>query len=528
MARHGLRLILCAALLGAPGRPAPAQKPDPDARLRDQLAVQAALEEGLDALKRGDHAGAVKALEARLALIDGNRRYLEALRDAYRGYVRQLQGAGRAGEASTYLRRLAILEPRGALTPTSPAPVTPVVATTPDKREESPEKPAPERAGRPAVSRGKVDDPFADSNSASAQRAKALLERAERAFAGRDYESARDLYEQAHRESPSATDDCRERWAYCKLRRVAEALRAESGGPSEDLGREVREALALAPKLDGFGKDLLRKMEGRTGGAGEDAEVEVKHTGAGGSGWSVAETPNFRVFHKQPRASAERAARIAEATRTAMTRKWFGEIPAAWSPRCDVYLHATATDYARATGAPAGSPGHSTMSLDGGRVLSRRIDLRCDEPHLFDSVLPHETTHVVLAGRFGGHTVPRWADEGVAVLTEPQERINLHLHNLPKHRADGHLFGLGQLMQMTSYPEPRYVGPFYAQSVSLVDFLSKKKGPVTFTRFLREGLDGGYEPALRKHYGFGSFAELDRAWRAHVFGEAATTSERKR
>ena len=161
-------------------------------------------------------------------------------------------------------------------------------------------------------------------------------------------------------------------------------------------------------------------------------------------------------------------------------------------------------------------------------ALPPDVDLRCDEPHLFDSVLPHETTHVVLAGRFGSHNVPRWADEGIAVLTEPRERVNLHLRNLPKHRADGHLFGLGQLMQMTSYPEARYVGPFYAQSVSLVDFLSKRKGPVTFTRFLREGLDGGYEPALRKYYGFRSFAELDRAWRAYAFAEATTTSQPKR
>ena len=33
-------------------------------------------------------------------------------------------------------------------------------------------------------------------------------------------------------------------------------------------------------------------------------------------------------------------------------------------------------------------------------MVGRRIDLRCDDGHLFDAVLPHETTHVVLADRF--------------------------------------------------------------------------------------------------------------------------------
>jgi hypothetical protein len=261
---------------------------------------------------------------------------------------------------------------------------------------------------------------------------------------------------------------------------------------------------------------------------GEAGFVEVRH-GKGQGGWSVAETANFRVFHKTTPEAAARAARFAEATRVAMARKWFGEAPAGWSPRCDVYLHATAQDYARATGAQPWSPGHSTVSRDGERVIARRLDLRCDDPNMLTGILPHETTHLVLAGRFGRHNVPRWADEGIAVLTEPRERINLHLNNLPLHRREGTLFGIGRLMRMDEYPEPRLVGPFYAQSVALVEFLAKRKGPATFTRFLRDGLDGGYEPALRRHYGINGFAELQRLWEAYAFGGgAAAVAEQRR
>jgi hypothetical protein len=216
---------------------------------------------------------------------------------------------------------------------------------------------------------------------------------------------------------------------------------------------------------------------------------------------------------------AEQAARIAERTRAEMQRKWFGAAGQNWNPKCELYLHATGHDYNRVTGAPGSSPGHSSFHTEGGRVLGRRIDLRCDDPNMLVAVLPHETTHTVLAGNFGEQQVPRWADEGMAVLTEPGEKINLHLRNLPRHRQDRQLFSVRQLMQMNEYPEPRYIGSFYAQSVSLVQFLTNEKGPQVFTQFVRDGLRTGYEPALQRYYGYQSFADLEQRWFRHAFGE---------
>jgi hypothetical protein len=371
------------------------------------------------------------------------------------------------------------------------------------------------------------DDPFSDANSRPAAEARALLARAEKEFADKHFAAAGRLYEQACRTDPNALAGCREQWAYCKLFGVAQALNhPEDNAPSSpELEKEVRQALSMAPKLEGFGKDLLNKIQDR--GAGP-ARVEVRHTPRQqGQGWAVAETANFRILHNQSRDFAERVARTAEETRAAMARKWFGAVPPTWGPRCDIYLHAGTEEYVRGSPAPPPpreSPGHTTMSFEGGRVVGRRIDLRCNEPHLVDAVLPHETTHVVVGERFIKPALPKWADEGMAVLTEPQERINLHLHNLPMHRRDGHLFGVGQLLQMENYPHPRYIGPFYAQSVSLVDFLARQKGPQVFTKFVRDGLDGGYEAALRRHYDFQGFQDLEQRWRQYAFGAGATPS----
>ena len=156
-------------------------------------------------------------------------------------------------------------------------------------------------------------------------------------------------------------------------------------------------------------------------------------------------------------------------------------------------------------------------------MLVRRIDLHCDDTNLLVAVLPHEATHVVLAGKFGSKLVPRWADEGIAVLTEPREKIERHLRNLPQHRQEQTLLSLRQLVQLEDYPEPRRIGAFYAESVSLVDFLSRRAGPQVFTQFLRDGMASGYERALQQHYGFRDFADLEKQWTAFAFnGEAGS------
>jgi hypothetical protein len=293
----------------------------------------------------------------------------------------------------------------------------------------------------------------------------------------------------------------------------------------DDLQREVETALRMSPKLNGFASRVLQRIK-----EVREPAVEIRHTPRQGTGWAKAETEHLLVYHAMSQEEAEKAVRIAEATRTAMTKKWFGEACGPWSPRCIVYLHPTVKGYTAATTAAAYSPGHSTISMDQGRVVQRRIDLRCDDPAMLTGTLPHEMTHIVLAGHLGRHLVPRWADEGIAVLSEPRQAIDLIVSKLPSFRDDGTLFKTGELMQMQEYPEARLVGQFYAQGVSLVEFLCKKKDAQTFTRFLREGLDGNYETALQRHYGYRDFAELDRDWRQHAFGSAAiaTTTQNQR
>jgi len=276
----------------------------------------------------------------------------------------------------------------------------------------------------------------------------------------------------------------------------------------------VSDALVLAPRLD-YARQLLNEIHQRRRGS-DVARFEYRDLGRIPQGWFVGETTNFRIYHVQSPELARKAAETAEKTRTRMYTKWFGRVAPDWNPKCQIFLYPTSQDYSRATAAPANSPGHSSSISDGGRVVARQIDLHCEDPSsLLSAVLPHETTHVVLVGNFGNHVVPRWVDEGIAVLTEPHEKVMRYLVQLPGLRRNRQLLEIRQLVQVDSYPDDA----FYAESASLVEFLSKQKGPEVFTQFIREGLDDGFDPALQRHYGYQSLADLEQHWIQYAFGD---------
>jgi hypothetical protein len=531
MAMDGLIALACAGALvmtTPPGASPPAAtSEDRDNAMTSVLAVQTAMQKGRDFLVHNNPRAAVEALERELAKINGNAHYLALLRDAYRAYIKDLRLRSQEAVAQVYQARLIILEPASAADSSRASVSAQTTALSAGAT-------APAAAAtRPPIVRGyrqDDDDPFQRNRVAMQQTAREFVAQAEQAFGKGQYRLADGLFEQAHRTDLHATDASGERWAYCKMHDVAEQLNQRSSAYPV-LAEEVRAALALkvGSKIETYGRGLLAEIEHRQRQAGPasgsnaaeaEAPVAVRDLGRI-EGWSVAETTNFRIYHNLSSDWVDQVARTAERTRAEMGRKWFGASCEPWNPKCEIYLHATGQDYSRVTGVPGGSPGHSSFHLDGGRVLGRRIDLHCDDAGMLPAVLPHETTHVVLAGKFGEQPVPRWADEGIAVLTEPREKIERHLRNLPRHRQENQLFALRQLVYMNDYPDPRYIGSFYAQSVSLVDFLSKEKGPEVFTQFVREGMRSGYDGALQKYYGYRSFDELEQRWRKYAFGESS-------
>lgn len=573
MRRTGLATALSLGwLLSFCPSPAPGSPPaDKDNAFNTTLALQQAMATATDLLRRGETKKAVETLENELARVNGHSAFLRLLRQAYRGYIKELWIANNAAAAKRYLGRLCILEPSAAHDASLRPPETSTKILPPERKgllaslpkflpdfaRSHPKKEAAETPAKSATIRATMDDaprieatrtgpghndPFALANQDPAslaginpgavnQQARQLVARAEQEFERRRYVEARALFDQAYRADKSCLGASRQRWAYCILSEVVTHLNEPAPGAASlnDLERQVRTALELAPTLDQTGQSLLREIDerGKTQNATANPEtiaaVTVNHLGQNKEGWQVAETPYFRIFHNERPEQVEKVAAIAENTRRAMYRKWFGSEGTPWTPKCELILHPTGENYTRMTEVPASSPGHSRIELDrlGHRVVSRRMDLRCDISGMTDCVLPHETTHVVLAGNFGNHNVPRWADEGIAVLTEPAAKVDQHRRNLEKSRREGTLFGVLELMQLDNYPEPRRISAFYAESVCLVEYMTGLKGPQEFTAFVRDGLRDGYEVSLRKHYGM-EMAQLQQGFDMKAEGRVAS------
>jgi len=407
------------------------------------------------------------------------------------------------------------------------------------KKEEPNLGPLPKPTVRAHAEASITEDPFAPKNQretpSDATKAREMLSRGAGEFKLARYGEARKCFEQAYLADRSTLDACKEQWAYCIIKGVTESMDQPGVLPTRfpQLQKEVEGAIAMAPtKMMAVGQELLQTLELHSK-AGDVSPlvmgnvVKVRHMGPNKEGWQVARTPFFVIFHKQNNDFAERAAQAAENTRATMYRKWFEGDGGEWEPQCELILHPNGDSYTQMTGVPTNSPGHSRIESDpSGRVIARRMDLRLDIKGMMEAVLPHEATHVVLAGMFGANHVPRWADEGIAVLSEPETKVDLHRRNLLKNHADGHLFGLKELMELKDYPHPRRIGAFYAQSVVLVEWLTQQRGPKVFTDFVRDGLRQGYEVSLQRHYNM-SFTQLDALWQKQVISNVERYSGAK-
>jgi hypothetical protein len=151
--------------------------------------------------------------------------------------------------------------------------------------------------------------------------------------------------------------------------------------------------------------------------------------------------------------------------------------------------------------------------VDEGRVTKRRIDLLGGSTAYLTAALPHELTHVVLKDRFASSVLPRWADEGMAILADSTAKQERHFKDLRLAIAHHTTYHAAELLQIEDYPPPSRFGVFYGESASLTNFLVARKGPAQFVRFLGAARGTSYDTALRECYDIANVGELDRQWR---------------
>jgi hypothetical protein len=155
-------------------------------------------------------------------------------------------------------------------------------------------------------------------------------------------------------------------------------------------------------------------------------------------------------------------------------------------------------------------------------------------------------THTVIATHFR-KPVPRWADEGIAIMSESPEELQrirrLALELLANDRtmksgefgnqalrgaglellANDRTMKLERLLPMKDYPND--VMAFFVQGYSLTEFLVKRKDRATLLAFVMDGMDGGWGNAAAKYYGFRDLDEMEGAWRKDLLQGACAKND---
>ncbi len=250
--------------------------------------------------------------------------------------------------------------------------------------------------------------------------------------------------------------------------------------------------------------------------------VNISLTSIIQAAWQQVETPNFRVWANQPELAA-RVAKSCEDQRSELRMFWGEEsadksaaqgaaitlkaksgtnvLPAQWTTRCEVIVHPTQAAYVAAVG-PGGerSFGASYWRLDHGQIAHRRIDLRGDQRDPCVAALPHELTHLVIADRFPKQPLPRWLDEGIALLADPLNKQRGHETDWLVAQQQKRAFRLVELLEQQKYPPADRLQTFYGQSAAMVRDLLRRQSPAELLRFVETAQQRGYDVALQEHY----------------------------
>lgn len=231
----------------------------------------------------------------------------------------------------------------------------------------------------------------------------------------------------------------------------------------------------------------------------------------------IAESANFRVHCCS---TAERITELAvscEQQRTHCQQVWVGKPCPAWHSKCELVVHRDVRSYSAELGSGSErTSGCSTIQLDRGSVVRRRIDLRADAADCYSDSLPHELTHVVLADQFPESRIPPWADEGIAMLAESPEKLQRRLTELHGVIATNRTISLQHLMTMTQSPVPESRDAFYGQSATLTGLLLERGTPQQLLGFVKAGQRDDYDKALRDVYRMESWSSLEEEWHSYA------------
>lgn len=200
-----------------------------------------------------------------------------------------------------------------------------------------------------------------------------------------------------------------------------------------------------------------------------------------------------------------------------------------WDNRVKIIMFPDQQSFVVNTGRPDWAKGY--VDRDAHLFQSRTIVTYKQEHEFFDGVLPHEISHLVLHDFITSPSFPAiitennpvqhraislWFDEGVAQLQE-REKSAIADQMMRILMKRGQYIDFHYLSQWDIRKERDVfkIKVFYAQSLSVIEFLIKTYGSAAFGRLCRNLKDGKtFEEALRHAYTnrIDTLSDLEEKW----------------
>jgi len=181
-----------------------------------------------------------------------------------------------------------------------------------------------------------------------------------------------------------------------------------------------------------------------------------------------------------------------------------------WDNRAKIYLYKNAGDFHTDTQRSAWTG--AVVSVDK-KIMKTFVG----QERFFDSLLPHEMTHIIFREFIGINTpLPLWIDEGVASSQE-QSNLSARMQYARELVVRNKYLDIETLSGINKIDESILPNVFYSQAASLIVFLIHDKGKegfLDFSRRLRDGTD--WKTALLKAFNFSSLQDLEAGWKNYM------------
>lgn len=141
----------------------------------------------------------------------------------------------------------------------------------------------------------------------------------------------------------------------------------------------------------------------------------------------------------------------------------------------------------------------------------------------YAGIVRHELLHVLLARNTDPDNLPRWLNEGVAMILSRENRWST-MFSMARLYTGGRVIEYENLEQVFNAPGNEMVfGDAYVQSLSMTRYLRSQTGEETFWAMIYGLQDGPFDEALRTRTGLTAEAFYD-TWRGSLWRTALVSS----